>query len=198
MELTSYHMTTQWLEPCNPPVRNTIERLSASWLTLFRADDASNDGKIAGDPLKTLFVSRLNHNTDEETLRGVFSKLGPVSHVRVVRDIVTGFSRGYGFVTFEHDSDFRRAWREAHRMYVDGVTILVEYERERVAKGWVPRRFGGGIGGKKESGQLRFGGRDRPFRRPLDVPATSMEDFASVFFFFFFLFGFCLLTLLLF
>lgn len=26
---------------------------------------------------------------------------------------------------------------------------------------------GGGFGGKKESGQLRFGGRDRPFRRPM-------------------------------
>jgi len=26
---------------------------------------------------------------------------------------------------------------------------------------------GGGLGGKKESGQLRFGGRERPFRRPM-------------------------------
>lgn len=26
---------------------------------------------------------------------------------------------------------------------------------------------GGGFGGKKESGQLRFGGRDRPFRKPI-------------------------------
>lgn len=26
---------------------------------------------------------------------------------------------------------------------------------------------GGGFGGKKESGQLRFGGRDRPFFRPM-------------------------------
>lgn len=28
---------------------------------------------------------------------------------------------------------------------------------------------GGGLGGKKESGQLRFGGRERPFRAPLYV-----------------------------
>ena len=26
---------------------------------------------------------------------------------------------------------------------------------------------GGGFGGRKESGQLRFGGIDRPFKRPL-------------------------------
>lgn len=29
---------------------------------------------------------------------------------------------------------------------------------------------GGGLGGRKESGQLRFGGRDRPFRRPFILP----------------------------
>ena len=27
--------------------------------------------------------------------------------------------------------------------------------------------LGGGLGGKKESGQLRFGGKDRPFRKPM-------------------------------
>lgn len=26
---------------------------------------------------------------------------------------------------------------------------------------------GGGFGGKKESGQLRFGGKDRPFKKPI-------------------------------
>lgn len=29
--------------------------------------------------------------------------------------------------------------------------------------------LGGGFGGKKESGQLRFGGRDRTFRKPMLV-----------------------------
>lgn len=33
-------------------------------------------------------------------------------------------------------------------------------------KDWIPRRLGGGFGGKKESGQLRFGARDRPFKQP--------------------------------
>jgi len=27
--------------------------------------------------------------------------------------------------------------------------------------------LGGGFGGRKESGQLRFGGKDRPFKRPI-------------------------------
>lgn len=32
---------------------------------------------------------------------------------------------------------------------------------------WLFNFSGGGFGGKKESGQLRFGGKDRPFKRPI-------------------------------
>ncbi|KAL5971189.1 U11/U12 small nuclear ribonucleoprotein 35 kDa protein [Taenia solium] len=38
--------------------------------------------------------------------------------------------------------------------------------RHESLPGWKPRRLGGGLGGMKESGQLRFGGIARPFRRP--------------------------------
>ena len=41
--------------------------------------------------------------------------------------------------------------------------------------GWVPRRLGGGFGGKKESGQLRFGGKDRPFRKPIKLVREEAE-----------------------
>lgn len=68
-------------------------------------------------------------------------------------------------------------------MELDGSKLMVEFERERLMKDWIPRRLGGGeeeaasealsinfligVGGKKESGQLRFGGRDRPFKKPI-------------------------------
>ncbi|CAF4986670.1 unnamed protein product [Rotaria sp. Silwood1] len=35
--------------------------------------------------------------------------------------------------------------------------------------GWKPRRCGGGLGGKKQSGQLRFGGSQRPFKKPFHI-----------------------------
>ncbi|KAJ4968306.1 hypothetical protein NE237_015007 [Protea cynaroides] len=42
--------------------------------------------------------------------------------------------------------------------------------------GWIPRRLGGGLGGKKESSQLRFGGRERPFRAPLrSIPLDDLK-----------------------
>lgn len=40
-------------------------------------------------------------------------------------------------------------------------------------EGWIPRRMGGGFAGRKESGQLRFGARDRPFKRPLNVAVNQ-------------------------
>lgn len=81
-----------------------------------------------------------------------------------LRYLVTGLSQGYGFVTFDNPKSTREAYRDANEMILDDHVILVDYERSRKMLGWIPRRFGGGYGGKKESGQLRFGARDRPFR----------------------------------
>eukprot|EP00741_Cyanophora_paradoxa_P012422 tig00020610_g12001.t1 len=136
--------------------------------------DPARDSKIEGDPYNTLFVARLDRSaTTEETLHEAFSKFGPIKRIRLVRHIKTGESRGYAFVEFENERAARAAYREANRMVVDGRQILVDIERERVSDGWVPRRLGGGLGGKKESGQLRFGGRDRPFKTPLRPQAQA-------------------------
>ncbi|XP_042047661.1 U11/U12 small nuclear ribonucleoprotein 35 kDa protein-like isoform X3 [Salvia splendens] len=52
----------------------------------------------------------------------------------------------------------------------------VEHTRQQLMPGWIPRRLGGGLGGKKESGQLRFGGRERPFRAPLrQIPLDDLK-----------------------
>jgi U11/U12 small nuclear ribonucleoprotein SNRNP35 len=128
--------------------------------------DASKDPQIVGDPYKTLYVARLNYDTTEETIHQVFSQYGTIRHLRLVRDIVTQKSKGYAFIEYEYERDFVVAYERANKKVIDGHSVLVEFERGRVMKGWKPRRLGGGLGGKKESGQLRFGGRDRPFKRP--------------------------------
>ncbi|OQR96846.1 U11/U12 small nuclear ribonucleoprotein 35 kDa protein [Achlya hypogyna] len=130
--------------------------------------DATRDPKICGNPLCTLFVGRLNFATDEAKLHEVFGRYGAIRHLRLVRHVVTQESRGYAFVEYVREKDFEAAYYATNKMLLDGRRILVEFERERVMPGWKPRRLGGGLGGRKESGQLRFGGRDRPFRRPRD------------------------------
>lgn len=126
---------------------------------------------VVGDPLLTLFVARLNPLTTEEKLHQVFSKFGDIRRLRLVRDIVTGFSKGYAFVEYKEERSVVRARRDGNKLVVDQHEVFVDMEQERTLKGWVPRRLGGGLGGKKESGQLRFGGKDRPFRKPITLSA---------------------------
>ncbi|WZY82305.1 hypothetical protein YC2023_028689 [Brassica napus] len=139
-------------------------------------DDPFGDSKAAGDPYCTLFVGRISHLTTEDTLREAMSKHGKVKSLRLVRHIVTGASRGYAFVEYETEKEMRRAYEDAHHSFIDGREVIVDYNRQQLMPGWIPRRLGGGLGGRKESGQLRFGGRERPFRAPLrPIPHEDLK-----------------------
>ncbi|KAI9271564.1 hypothetical protein BDA99DRAFT_556793 [Phascolomyces articulosus] len=120
------------------------------------------------DPAKTIFVARLNFDTTEESLQSYFKQFGEITHIRLIYNLVTGTSQGYGFITYKHEHHARTAYDKANHAVLDSHVILVDYERSRMMKGWIPRRLGGGFGGKKESGQLRFGARDKPFRKPIN------------------------------
>ncbi|XP_038876781.1 U11/U12 small nuclear ribonucleoprotein 35 kDa protein [Benincasa hispida] len=138
--------------------------------------DPLGDLKVFGDPYCTLFVGRLSHLTTEDTLRRAMGKYGEVKNLRLVRHIVTGSSRGYAFVEYETEKEMRRAYKDAHHSMIDDCEVVVDYNRQRLMSGWIPRRLGGGLGGKKESGQLRFGGRERPFRAPLrPIPYDDLK-----------------------
>lgn len=138
--------------------------------------------QVKGDPYKTLMVRHLSHQTKEASVARIFSGFGELKKCRLVRDVVTGRSRGYAFVEFHHESDMRNALRESKDLVIDDSKIVTDVECERTLPGWIPRRFGGGFGGRKESGQLRFGGIERPFRRPLPLnskPLNSKEGMGS-------------------
>ncbi|PNS95025.1 hypothetical protein POPTR_017G033400v4 [Populus trichocarpa] len=138
--------------------------------------DPFGDPKAIGDPYCTIFVGRLSHLTTEDTLRKAMSKYGKVKNLRLVRHIVTGASRGYAFVEFETEREMRRAYKDGQHSYIDDSEIIVDYNRQQLMPGWIPRRLGGGLGGRKESGQLRFGGRERPFRAPLQtIPYDDLK-----------------------
>ncbi|EPB92088.1 hypothetical protein HMPREF1544_01152 [Mucor circinelloides 1006PhL] len=118
------------------------------------------------DPNCTVFVGRLSFDTVESALKTHFEKYGDITSVSIIRNQVTGLSQGYGFVSFALEKDAKYAYKEANKSVLDDHVILVDFERSRVMADWVPRRLGGGFGGKKDSGQLRFGARDRPFKPP--------------------------------
>uniref|UniRef100_A0A8D0L917 U11/U12 small nuclear ribonucleoprotein 35 kDa protein n=1 Tax=Sphenodon punctatus TaxID=8508 RepID=A0A8D0L917_SPHPU len=134
---------------------------------------------VSGDPHFSLFVSRLPLQTTEEKLKEVFSRYGEIRKIRLVRDLVTGFSKGYAFIEYKEERALLKAHRDANKLVIDQREVFVDFELERTLKGWIPRRLGGGFGGKKESGQLRFGGRDRPFRKPINLPVMKSDFYGE-------------------
>jgi len=89
---------------------------------------------------------------------------------------VTGFSKRYAFIEYKDRRTAKKVYEEANNAIIDGKKILVDYECERRMSGWKPRRLGGGFGGRKESGQLRFGCRDRPWKRPIRLNVNYCDE----------------------
>ncbi|KAK7069933.1 small nuclear ribonucleoprotein 35kDa (U11 U12) [Halocaridina rubra] len=121
----------------------------------------------------TLFVGRLPHSIGEEKLRAKFSCFGKLKSVRIIRNIVTGQSKGYGFVEFCRSSDAVNALQDSRGLEIEGYRVIVDKAAGQRLKGWVPRRLGGGFGGRKEAGQLRFGCVERPWKRPIIVESKT-------------------------
>ncbi|KAK3866868.1 hypothetical protein Pcinc_027624 [Petrolisthes cinctipes] len=124
---------------------------------------------------RTLFVGRLPHKVAKDKLHQMFSRFGVVEQAWLVRDLVTGTSKGYGFVQFRRKKDAAIAFMEAKGIEFEGCPALVDWEAGHKLKGWVPRRLGGGWGGRKEAGQLRFGCRDRPWKKPIILPLPNTK-----------------------
>ncbi|CAI5738396.1 unnamed protein product [Peronospora destructor] len=158
-EFVLYVYPPSGVDDTTPHDKGLVRALNACY-------DARKDPQIQGDPYTTLFMGRLHFDTTE-TLQKFFDDYGAIRRLRLVRDKQTNKSKGYAFVEFKHERDFERAYK--HTRVIDSDLILVDFERSRVMKSWKPRRLGGGLGGTKKSGQLRFGGRNRSFKPPLGL-----------------------------
>ncbi|KAJ2451746.1 hypothetical protein EV183_003403 [Coemansia sp. RSA 2336] len=121
--------------------RDNIIRGMSTW-------DPSLNLQATEDPYKTIIVARLNYDTTEKDLRGEFESFGDIASIKMVNDLEGNF-RGYAFIEYAHESDMREAYRCADGMRILGRRIVVDVERGRTVKGWLPRRFGGGLGGTR-------------------------------------------------
>ena len=138
--------------------------------------DPANDQKIKGDPYKTLFVSRLSYETTEAKLRKEFEQFGPLKRIRLVHDTVSGKTRGYAFVEFEHERDMKTAYKQADGKKIDGRRCLVDVERGRTVRNWRPRRLGGGLGSARAGGKgvsVKNTGRDVGLGGGNSTPASK-------------------------
>jgi RNA recognition motif-containing protein len=75
--------------------------------------------------LQKLYVGNLSWTTNEDTLRGLFGKHGDIIDAFIVRDRLTGKSRGFGFIEFSSKTDADAALASLNGVENDGRTLRV-------------------------------------------------------------------------
>ena len=81
-----------------------------------------------------LYVGNLSSSTDESGLRHAFTEFGDITEVSLVNDPETGDSRGFAFITFDHEEDATYALEDMDGAQIDGVQIKVNEAWERHQK----------------------------------------------------------------
>jgi RNA recognition motif-containing protein len=89
-----------------------------------------------------LFVGNLSLETTDEDLKEAFSRTGTCLTASVIKDRLTGKSRGFGFVEMGSDDEARRAIADLNGRELRGRSVSVSEARERSA-GRGPRPAGG-------------------------------------------------------
>ncbi len=104
-----------------------------------------------------IFVGNLASDVTEEELNNLFSEFGQVKEVKIIRDLFSQQSKGFGFVEMPGLAEAQKAIKELNTKEVKGKKLTVNEAR--------PRREGGGRGGFRGGsggGRRSGGGGGRP------------------------------------
>lgn len=106
-----YHPTESWLQRRDRVRMEKREQAAAVQKEDFKGFRPEEDPKVKGDPFKTLFVGRLAYDVKESDLEREFGRFGPIERIRIVKDEYSDKpkkpSRGYAFIVFEREKDFK-------------------------------------------------------------------------------------------
>jgi len=94
-----------------------------------------------------IYVGNLSFGTEEPQIQQLFSSLGDVSSVRLVRDHETGRSRGFGFVEMNDDNQGRAACQALDQQEFEGRRLTVNEAKPQERREGSFNRGGGGGGG---------------------------------------------------
>lgn len=100
-----------------------------------------------------IYVGNLAPEVTEEDLMNLFSQHGQVKEVKIIKDMFSQESRGFGFVEMPGQTDAQNAIKVLNTQELKGKNLVVNEARPKRDR----RRHGGG-GGR---GYNRGGGRGR-------------------------------------
>lgn len=99
-----------------------------------------------------IYVGNLSYEVNENDLRAAFEAFGQVASAKVIKDMYSGNSRGFGFVEMSAASEGQAAISGLNGSLLKGRALKVSEARPRSGS----RRGPGGGGGGRRGG---FGGR---------------------------------------
>jgi RNA recognition motif-containing protein len=91
-----------------------------------------------------IYVGNLSFKAGETDVRQAFAAFGDVSSVAIIKDQVTGKSRGFAFVEMPNNTEAQAAISGLNGKDLMGRPLMVNEAR--------PRTPGGGAGGRRNSG----------------------------------------------
>jgi RNA recognition motif-containing protein len=113
-----------------------------------------------------IYVGNLSWQMTDEDLRTMFEQYGSVTSAKIVKDKVSGRSKGFGFVEMPEDTEAQNALSSLYESEVMGRKIIVNEAQPKPqggGGGFKKRSFGsgGGGGGYRKGGSGGGGGYNR-------------------------------------
>ncbi len=114
-----------------------------------------------------IYVGNLSWQMTDEDLRTLFEQYGSVTSAKIVKDKVSGRSKGFGFVEMPDDTEAQNALSSLYDSEVLGRKIIVNEAQPKPQNGggggggFKKRSFGGGGGGNSGGGGYKKGGFNR-------------------------------------
>lgn len=101
-----------------------------------------------------LYVGNIAFSTTEEELQTLFAQAGSVTSVDVIKDRLTGNSKGFAFVQMSSDSEAQKAIQlfNGYKLGQREIRVSIARPREETGHGG-----GGGFGGPRRSDGGGFG-----------------------------------------
>jgi RNA recognition motif-containing protein len=109
-----------------------------------------------------IYVGNLSWSMTDDDLSNLFSEYGSVTSAKILKDKVSGRSKGFGFVEMEDDEAAKTAIANLNDAEVQGRKLKVNESQpkpEGSGDGFKKRSFGGGGGGGfRKGGSGGYGG----------------------------------------
>ena len=102
-----------------------------------------------------IFIGNLSKDVTEDDLQELFSEYGTVRNVKVIKDLFSGESKGFGFLEMPGQAEAQKAMGELNTRELKGKKIAVNEARPRNDR---RRQGGGGRGGNRGGGNRGSGG----------------------------------------